>query len=67
VHAPNEDKSGYTGDSFYEELERVFDGFPKYHMDILLGVFSLEAGREDIFKRTIGNENLHETIIMGVE
>jgi hypothetical protein len=47
-------------DSFYEELERVFDRFPKYHMKILLAAFSAKVGREDIFKPTIGNENLHE-------
>jgi hypothetical protein len=47
-------------DSFYEELERVFDKFPKYHMKILLGEFNAKVGREDIFKPTIGNESLHE-------
>jgi hypothetical protein len=44
-------------DSFYEELERVFD---KFHMEILLGDFNAEVGKEDIFKPTIGNESLHE-------
>jgi hypothetical protein len=29
-------------------------------MKILLGDFSAEIGREDIFKLTIGNESLHE-------
>jgi hypothetical protein len=47
-------------DSFYEELERVFDKFPKYHMKILLGDFNAKVGREDNFKPTIGNESLHE-------
>jgi hypothetical protein len=47
-------------DSFYEELERVFDKFPKYHMKILLGDFSAKVGRKDIFKPSIGNESLHE-------
>jgi hypothetical protein len=47
-------------DSFYEELERVFDKFPKSHMKILLGDFSAKVGREDIFKPTSGNESLHE-------
>jgi hypothetical protein len=32
VHALTEDKIGDVKDSFYEELERVFDKFPKYHM-----------------------------------
>jgi hypothetical protein len=46
-------------DSFYEELEHVFDKFPKYHMKILLD-FNAKVGREDIFKPTIGNKSLHE-------
>jgi hypothetical protein len=47
-------------DSFYEELESVFDKFPKYHIKILLGDFNAKVGRGDIFKPTIGNESLHE-------
>jgi hypothetical protein len=47
-------------DSLYEELEHVFDKFPKYHMKILLGDFNAEVGRENIFKPTIGNESLHK-------
>jgi endonuclease/exonuclease/phosphatase family metal-dependent hydrolase len=47
-------------DSFYEELERVFDKFPKYRMKILLGDFNAKVGREDIFRPIIGNESLHE-------
>jgi hypothetical protein len=43
-----------------EELECVFDKFPKYHMKILLGDFNAKVGREDIFKPTIGNKCLHE-------
>jgi hypothetical protein len=46
--------------SFYEELERVFDKFLKYHMKILLGDFNAKVGREDIFKPAIGNESLDE-------
>jgi hypothetical protein len=40
-------------DMFYEELEQVFDKFPKYHMKILLGDFKAKVGREDIFSPTI--------------
>jgi hypothetical protein len=35
VHAPTEDKTDDVKVSFCEELERVFDKFPKYHMKIL--------------------------------
>jgi exonuclease III len=47
-------------DSFCEELEEVFDHFPKYHTKILLGDFNAKVGREDTFKPTIGNESLHQ-------
>jgi hypothetical protein len=60
VHAPTEDKTDDVKDSFYEELEPVFDKFPKYHMKSLLGDFKAKAGKEDIFKPTIGNKSLHE-------
>ena len=60
MHAPSEKKSGDSKDSFYEELDQVFDHFPKYHMKILLGVFNAQVGRENNFKPTIGNESLHQ-------
>jgi hypothetical protein len=33
-------------DSFYDELGRVFDQFPRYNMKILLGDFNAKVGRE---------------------
>ena len=60
VHAPSEEKSDSSKDSFYEELEQVLDHFPKYDMKILLGDFNAKVGRENIFKPTIGNESLHQ-------
>jgi hypothetical protein len=45
VHAPTEDKIDYVMDSFYEEFERTFDKFPKYHTKSLLGDFN-EQSRE---------------------
>jgi exonuclease III len=60
VRAPTEDKDDDIKDSFNEELEQVFDQFPRYHMKILLRDFSAKVGRKDIFKPIIGNESLHE-------
>jgi hypothetical protein len=59
VHALTEDKIDDMKDSLCEELELVFDKFFTYHMKILSD-FNGKVGREDIFKLTIGNENLHE-------
>jgi exonuclease III len=60
VHAPCENKGDDVKDSFYEELGRVFDQFPRYDMKILLGDFNAKVGRKNIFKPTIGNKSLHE-------
>jgi hypothetical protein len=60
VHAPTEVKIVDVKGSFYEELERVFDKFPRYQMKILLGDFNAKVGSEGIFKPTIGNESLRE-------
>jgi len=43
VHALNEEKNDCSKDSFYEELEQIFDNFPTY--EILIqnwgeGIFS---------------------------
>jgi hypothetical protein len=46
VHNPTEDKTDDVKDSC-EELERVFDKFPKYHMKILLGNCNAKVGREN--------------------
>jgi hypothetical protein len=47
-------------DSFYKEMECVFNKFPKYHMKILLGHFNVKLVREDVFEPTIRNESLHK-------
>jgi hypothetical protein len=59
IHVPTENKIKDVKDSFYEELERVFEKFPIYDMKILLEDFNVKVDREDIFKTTIGNESLH--------
>jgi hypothetical protein len=53
VQAPTEDKTDDVKDSFYEELENVFDKFPKYHMKILLDDFNGKVGREDFLSRQL--------------
>jgi len=55
VHARTEYKSDKMKDTFHKELERVFDHFSEYHMEILLRDFNSEVGIEDIFKQTTWN------------
>jgi hypothetical protein len=50
VHALTEDKTDYLKESLYENLEHVFDQFPKHHIKIVLGEFNTKEGREDSFK-----------------
>jgi exonuclease III len=47
-------------DSFYEELEQVFNQLPMYHIKILLGDNNVKLGRKDYHKPTIRNESLQE-------
>jgi hypothetical protein len=51
-------------DSFYKELECVFDKFPKYSTNTLLGALNAKIGREDIFKSTIGTESLLKLVMI---
>jgi len=60
VHAPSEEKSNDSKDRFYEELEWLFNHFPKYYTKILGEDFNAKVGREDIFKLTFGNDSLHQ-------
>jgi hypothetical protein len=60
IHVSTDDKIYDVKDSFYEQLERIFDKFLKYHMNMLLEDLNAKVGRENIFKPTIGNERLHE-------
>jgi hypothetical protein len=53
VHDSTEDKITNVKDRFYEEPERVFDKFLKYHMK-MLGDFSAKIGREDISNQQLG-------------
>jgi hypothetical protein len=42
-------------DSFYEELGRFFDQFPRYEKKVILCDFNAKVGRENIFKPKTGN------------
>jgi hypothetical protein len=57
VYATTEDKIDHVKYSFYEELERVFHKYPKYHLKMLLGDFTAKVGKEDIFKPKTVNDS----------
>ena len=60
VYAPSEEKSDYSKDSFYEELEQVYGNFPKYHKKIPLREINAKVRKENIFITTIWNESIHQ-------
>ena len=47
-------------DTFYDELERLFDRLPKYNSKIVLGDFNAKVGREEKYRPTIGKSSPHE-------
>ena len=51
VRASSGEKSDDSKYSFCEESEQVFDHFPKYNMNILVGDFNAKVGRENIFRQ----------------
>jgi hypothetical protein len=59
-HVSKENITDDAKDSFCEELELVFDKFPKYNMKIFLGDFNARMGGADIVEPTITSEILHE-------
>jgi hypothetical protein len=59
-HSPTENTIDDVKDSFYEELERVFDKFPNHHLKFLLEDIYAKVCKEDIFKPTSANVRLHE-------
>ena len=62
VHAPSEEKSVDSKDSFHEELGQVFEHFPKYHMKFLLGDFN--AIMEMIFSNRKLGKRIHIRIVI---
>jgi hypothetical protein len=59
AHAPTENKSYGSKDSFYMKLQKVFRHFPEYSMKILPEDFNAKLGKKLIFKHTVGNETFH--------
>jgi hypothetical protein len=44
VRASPEDTDDDVEGSFYKELEQIYDQFPRYHVNILLGDFNTKVG-----------------------
>jgi hypothetical protein len=56
VHAPSEEKRDDSNDRLFEELEQVFEHFPKNHMEIILRDFNAMLGAKTLQNRQFGME-----------
>jgi hypothetical protein len=54
AHATNEYKCDGSNDGFNQELQQVFDQFPKYHMKILLRFLIEKWGEGKFSDRQLG-------------
>jgi hypothetical protein len=63
LHVPNKEKSGDSKESFYEELEQVYDHFHTYHMIILLGDLR-QKWRERIFLNRQWGMRVYNRMVM---
>jgi hypothetical protein len=66
VHAPTEDKTDDVKDSFYEDLDHVFDKLCNYHMKMLLGDFNAKVGRKKKKPQKLGME-VYTKLVMIME
>ena len=54
VHATSEEKSDDSKETFYGELQQVFNHIPNYHIKIMLVDFNAKLGRVIFSNRQLG-------------
>ncbi|CAG4934632.1 unnamed protein product [Colias eurytheme] len=60
AYAPTELADEETKDSFYDDLESVYDQVPQYDVKIVLGDFNAKVGKEEVFVPAIGRHSKHD-------
>lgn len=60
VHAPTEDKDLETKNEFYEKVEEILRGIPRYDIKLVIGDLNAKVGREDDYKNITGGKSLHK-------
>jgi hypothetical protein len=53
AYAPIESGNEEAKDTFYEELEQVYDALSGHYIKLLLGDMNAQGGKENIYKATI--------------
>ncbi|XP_035903140.1 craniofacial development protein 2-like [Anopheles stephensi] len=60
VQAPTEDKDEEQKNLFYGRLTKIIDQCPKHDVEIILGDFNANVGREPMYRQYIRSHSLHE-------
>ncbi|XP_041785866.1 uncharacterized protein LOC121601136 [Anopheles merus] len=59
VHSPHLGSTDDDKDNYYTQLEREYDRCPQHDVEIVIGDFNAQVGREETFKPTIGSFSAH--------
>ncbi|XP_067619871.1 craniofacial development protein 2-like [Eurosta solidaginis] len=59
AHTPTEEKDDEVKYTFYEQLERTYQRWPRHDIQVVLGDFNARVGKEGVFGPTVGKFSLH--------
>lgn len=59
AHAPTEAKEDHIKDSFYDELDRIYDSIPTSDIKMVIGDMNAQVGKEEAFRTVVGVHSLH--------
>lgn len=59
-HAPTEESTNEAKEDFYERVDQLFAGLPRYDVKLVTGDFNAKLGKEPAWRPYVGRESLHE-------
>jgi exonuclease III len=60
AYVPTEEKEEYLKNEFYDDLEKIIDTTTNSCIKILIGDFNAKIWKEDMYRPTIGLNDLHD-------
>jgi endonuclease/exonuclease/phosphatase family metal-dependent hydrolase len=60
AHAPTNEKDDQEKESFYEDLEEVYNRIPRYDMVIIMGDFNAKIGKQEYQQQVTGPYSIHD-------